>query len=274
MKVRAFTLVCLISGALAVPVPAEEAQLSQQVQTQQEVQAAAPASAMPQGFSSEGDEGDEWDPAMMMAGHDQMGHGEMGHGEMGNGQMNRPAGILAGNIDMDAFQQMVSHQVQQQVQAIEELVNQDSSDADGLMNALVDPMAHLDETLATGVSRLALPGLNIGGILGGSITAGTKKPAALALLTDLLRAVSTLLENLLTRGPIGGLLESLLGTVLGGVTGSVGGVLAGATGAGAGAAGDAASQIPALLASILGSVGTVLPGAGAGLVDLTGGGKP
>lgn len=141
------------------------------------------------------------------------------------------------------------------------MVEEHANDADGLMQALVDPMSRLNQTMAMGVSRLALPVGGLGaltGILGGGAAAGTvKKPAPLALLSDLLRAVSNLLENLLTRGPIGNLLGDLLGGVLGGVTGTVGGVLGGgALGGGAG------SAVPDLLNGVLGSVGSILPGAG------------
>lgn len=132
------------------------------------------------------------------------------------------------------------------------------------MDALVAPMSDIDQTLARGVSRLAIPGLGgLGSLLGGAVAGGsatTKKP--LTLLGDLLRTVSNLLENLLTRGPIGNLLNDLLGGVLGGVSGTLGGVLGGAS---AGAGGVAATQVPALVDSILGSVGALLPG-GAGVV--------
>ncbi len=135
-----------------------------------------------------------------------------------------------------------------------------ASDANSMMDALVDPMARLNQTMAMGVSRLALPAGGLGsiaGILGGSVASG-KKPAALGLLADLLRTISNLVENLLTRGPIGELLNGLLGGILGGVSGTVGGALGGgALGGGAGA------QVPDLVSGILGSVSGLVPGAGA-----------
>ncbi len=127
-----------------------------------------------------------------------------------------------------------------------------ASDTNNMMEALVDPMARLNQTMAMGVSRLALPAGGLGsiaGILGGGAATG-KKPAALGLLADLLRTVSNLVENLLTRGPIGELLNGLLGGILGGVGG-------GALG------GGAAAQVPDLLSGILGSVSGLVPGAGA-----------
>ena len=130
-----------------------------------------------------------------------------------------------------------------------------ASDTSNMMEALVDPMARLNQTMAMGVSRLALPAGGLGsiaGILGGGVATG-KKPAALGLLADLLRAVSTLVENLLTRGPIGELLNGLLGGVLGGIGGTVGGVLGG----------GASAQVPDLVSGILGSVSGLVPGAGA-----------
>lgn len=100
MKFRAFGIAILISGALAVPVPAEE-----QAQTQQVQQQATPADApefddafLPPGFPnpSPAPPGGE-DTDMMTMGHDQMHH--------------------ATGADVDAFEQMVN-QVQAQVQAI------------------------------------------------------------------------------------------------------------------------------------------------------------
>lgn len=136
------------------------------------------------------------------------------------------------------------------------------------MEALVAPMAELDETLAMGVSRLAIPGL--GGLVAGITGTVRQSPVQrLTLLGELLRTVSNLLENILTRGPIGELLNGLLGGVLGGVGGTVSGILGGATG-GAGAA----TQVPNLVDSILGSVGTLLPGAGGLAGGLTGGLAP
>lgn len=110
-------------------------------------------------------------------------------------------------------------------------------------------MAELNQTLAMGVSRLALP--DLGGVLG-AIGAGgvTKKAKPLGLLSELLQSVSNLLEGLLTKGPIGDLLNDLIGGILGGVTGTVGGVIGG----------GASSQLPDLLGGILSSVGTVAGG--------------
>jgi hypothetical protein len=292
MRVRAFGIVCLISGVLAVPVP-EEAQGSQQqvqqVQPHHEPPAddgsagvVPPGFPDPQfpewpGFPEDGDEGFEFDPAMMAAGHGQV-HG--GHS------------ILSGNVDVEAFEEMVS-QVQSQVQAIgtpvffqslplspspspnslsptpqpspptnpqpEQMLTTTTTDPNALMEALVTPMTEIDATLAKGVSRINLGGL-VGGL--GGLVGGAKKKAPLSLLGDLLRTVSNLLENLLTKGPIGELLNGLLGGILGGVGGTVGGVLGGAVGGGAGGAG---AQVPELVDSILGQIGTLLPG-GAGAV--------
>ncbi|KAK3300993.1 uncharacterized protein B0H64DRAFT_28747 [Chaetomium fimeti] len=224
MKFQAFGIVCLISGALAAPL--EQAQNSQQVQPHQVGAAAAPAELTPEGL----------DPEMMMAGHE---------------QMQRPNHMEPTSVDMDAFQEMVS-QVQNQVAAIDQLVEEQGADPEALMEALVNPMAELDQTLAMGVSRLALPGLGgLGGLLG-AVGGGTttKKTKPLTLVSELLAAVSKLLEGLLTKGPIGNLLNDLLGGILGGVTGTVGGVLGG----------GAAGEVPDLLESILSSVGAVAGG--------------
>ena len=135
----------------------------------------------------------------------------------------------------------------------DQLAQEHGTDIDSMMNALVDSMSQINQTMAMGVSRLALPEGGIGtlaGILGAA--GATKKPAALGLLGDLLRAVSTLIENLLTKGPIGELLNGLLGGILGGVGGTVNGVLGG----------GAAAGVPDLVNGILGSVGTIVPGAG------------
>jgi hypothetical protein len=132
------------------------------------------------------------------------------------------------------------------------LLTTTTTDPNTLISALVTPMAEIDATLAKGVSRL-----NLGGLVGAQ-----KKKAPLSLLGDLLRTVSNLLENLLTKGPIGELLNGLLGGILGGVGGTVGGVLGGAVGGGAGGAG---AQVPELVDSILSQIGTLRPG-GAGAV--------
>ena len=117
------------------------------------------------------------------------------------------------------------------------------------MEALVSPMSDINRTLAQGVSHLATPAP------AGTVNTVSRLPAVrpLGLLSDLLRTVSNLLEGILTRGPIGNLLNDLLGGILTGVAGTVGGVLGG----------GAAAQVPDLLAGILGSIGTVVPGAGA-----------
>ncbi|KAK4043677.1 hypothetical protein C8A01DRAFT_12795 [Parachaetomium inaequale] len=215
MKVRAIGILCLISGVLALPL--EQAQHSQQVEPQQ----AAPAEA-PEPF---------FDLEMMM----------------GQGMMHR---IMTGNVDTEAFQQMVN-QVQHQVEAINQLVKEHGSDTNGLMEALVSPMSQLNQTLAVGVHRLAF------NPAGNTVNTVSRLPAVkpLTLLSDLLRTVSNLLENILTRGPIGGLLNGLLGGILTGVADTVGGVVGGGP----------AAQVPDLLAGILGSIGTVVPGAGAGV---------
>lgn len=90
MKVQAFGIVCLISGALASPL--EQAQNAQQVQPHQMGAAAAPAAFSPEEIDADN---------MMMAGHDQMQHSHM----------------APTSVDMDAFEQMVA-QVQEQVAAI------------------------------------------------------------------------------------------------------------------------------------------------------------
>ncbi|EAQ92688.1 predicted protein [Chaetomium globosum CBS 148.51] len=227
MKVQAFGIVCLLGSALAAPF--EQAQNAQEVQSHQMGAAAAPAA-----FTLE-----DIDANSMMAGHH---------------QMQRPNNNMPTGIDMDAFEQMVA-QVQKQVAAIEQLVQTQGADPKALLNALVTPMTELNQTLAMGVSRLALP--DLGGILGGVIGGGgaAKKAKPLGLLSELLRSVSNLLEGLLTKGPIGNLLNDLLGGILGGVTGTVGGVLGG----------GAASQVPDLLEGILNSVGTVAGGAVGGV---------
>ncbi|SPQ18743.1 274873ec-92b4-4fb5-8977-44e51a61e207 [Thermothielavioides terrestris] len=227
MKVRALGLVCLISGALAVPV------VEQQMRPQE-----APAAVL--------------SPAQadMQMNSDMM---------MGHGNVRRAVNILSGNVNMNAFAQMVQ-QVQQQVQEIEQLVHNKGSDPNALIEALVGPMSHINQTLATGVSRL-----DIGSLLSGAATNATAPAQPLGLLHDLLESVVNLLNSVLTHGPIGDLLNGLLGGVLGGVGSTVGGVLGGA-GTGAGAA---AAQVPDLISSILGSVGSVLPpaaGAAAGAV--------
>ena len=118
------------------------------------------------------------------------------------------------------------------------------------MSSLIAPLSEIDNPLSMGVSRLAVPGL--GGITGG--VAIGKKPGAANLIGDLLNAVARLLQNLLTRGPIGELLNGLLGGILGGVGGTVSGVLGG---------GSATGQVGDLVDGILGNVGQLLPGAGA-----------
>jgi hypothetical protein len=142
-----------------------------------------------------------------------------------------------------------------------------ATDTNKLMESLVDPLSQIDETLAMGVSRIALPG-GLGALLGagGGIVAGGKKGGApLTLVGDLLRVVSNLIENLVTRGPIGELLNGLLGGILGGVGGTVGGILGGGAGGVVGGSG-ADAQISAILEGILGSVGSVLPGAVGGVL--------
>ncbi|KAH6845353.1 hypothetical protein B0I37DRAFT_406890 [Chaetomium sp. MPI-CAGE-AT-0009] len=149
---------------------------------------------------------------------------------------------------MDAFEEMVS-QVQKQVAAIDQLVREQGADPEALVEALVNPMAELNRTLAMGVSRLALPDLGAG--LLGAVRGTTKKAKPLTLVGELLGAVANLLERLLTSGPVGGLVNGLLGDVLGTVTGTVSGALGG---------GGAARQVPDLLESILASVGAVTGG--------------
>ncbi|KAH6650128.1 hypothetical protein F5144DRAFT_34963 [Chaetomium tenue] len=221
MKVQAFGIVCLLGGALAAPF--EQAQNAQEVQHHQMGAAAAPAAFTPEDIDANG----------MMAGHH---------------QMQRPNNNMPTGADMDVFEQMVT-EAKMKIADIERLVQQQGADPEALLTALVTPMSELNQTLAMGVSRLALP--DLGGILGGVIGGATKKAKPLGLLSELLRSVSNLLEGLLTKGPIGNLPNDLLGGILGGVTGTVGGVLGG----------GAASQVPDLLEGILNSVGTVEGGA-------------
>lgn len=122
------------------------------------------------------------------------------------------------------------------------------------MNSLIAPLSEIDNTLSMGISRLAVP--DFGSLLG-DITGGVaigKKPSAANLIGDLLNAAARLLENLLTRGPIGELLNGLLGGILGGVGGTVSGVLGG---------GSTTGQVGDLVDGISGNVGQLLPGAGA-----------
>lgn len=297
MKIQALGLICLLSGALAIPVPAEEQAQNSQVQPMQETPAdPAPPVAFPLpdlGRVGDGDSGDDSSPeaggdddyagdtngADEPVGDDP---GDDSGGDSGDdvdtdAMMMSPTMMHGANMDMDAFQEMV-HQVQSQVQQIrkpplshfsppflcpvprshtssaEQLAQQHSTDTNGLMEALVDPMSRLNQTMAMGVSRMALPagGIGkIGGILGGAVA--SKKPAGLGLLSDLLRAISGLVEGLLTRGPVGNLLNDLLGGILSGIGGAAGGVLGG----------GAAAQVPNLIEGVLGSVNTILPGAGA-----------
>jgi hypothetical protein len=135
------------------------------------------------------------------------------------------------------------------------LLTTPTTDPTTLIAALVTPMTEIDATLAKGVSRL-----NLGGLVGAQ-----KKKAPLSLLGDLLRTVSNLLENLLTQGPIGELLNGLRGGILGGVGGTVGGVLGGAGAGAIGGGGGVGAQVPELVDSILSQIGTLLPG-GAGAV--------
>ncbi|KAK4239702.1 hypothetical protein C8A03DRAFT_13941 [Achaetomium macrosporum] len=232
MKVRALGLVYLISGALAVPILEEQTQRSQQVPQQAEPEPPAPL------FRPEFPDEPEMDPerAMMVMGH---------------GQMRRAVNILSGHVDINAFQQVVN-QVQEQVQQIEQLIHEKGPDSDTLMQALVEPMSRLNQTLAVGVSRLALPipDLDLGGVVGG-VVGSVNQPAPLLVLTELLRAVSNLLENLLSGNPVADLLNDILGDVLGGIGGAVGDVLGD----------DYAAQIQALIDSILGSIASLLPGA-------------
>ncbi|KAJ4295975.1 hypothetical protein N0V88_004677 [Collariella sp. IMI 366227] len=130
---------------------------------------------------------------------------------MGHGKIRRTLNILSVNVDVGAFSQMVIL-VQERVQRVEHLIQTmgsdiTDSDATALMESLITPMFQLSQTLVLGVSRIALL-IIIGG--GGFV----KKPAPLNLLPELLRSVSNLLKNLLTRGPIKNLLNNLLGGVL------------------------------------------------------------
>jgi hypothetical protein len=99
------------------------------------------------------------------------------------------------------------------------------------MKAIVDPMSKLNETLAVGVQRL------VADHAGNTVNTVSRYPykkypyyprykkRPITLLGDLLRTVSSLLEGLLTRGPLGGLVNGLLGGILSGVVGTIGPVV-------------------------------------------------
>jgi hypothetical protein len=136
-----------------------------------------------------------------------------------------------------------------------------NNNPEALMQALVDPMSKIEQSMTQGVSRMALPLGGLLGSLGATVATNNRvavKPAPLGLLSELLEAVHNLLQNLLSRGPIGNLLNDLLGSVLGGVTGTLGSAV------GSVAGGGATGQVQDLLSGILSSTGALLPGAGAG----------
>jgi hypothetical protein len=112
MKARAIGILCLISGVLAVPL--EQAQNSQQVEPQQ----AAPAEAA-EPFFPGFPEDSEFDAAVPEEGEgEDEGEGDAeGEGE-GDEEFDPEMMMMeTGNVDMEAFEQMVN-EVQGQVEAI------------------------------------------------------------------------------------------------------------------------------------------------------------